>query len=299
MQLPELGVVPASNNGPNRYLRVVRDNSPRGLGLSGKKSTISIRYGKKRVATSPAELASRRQKDSAVAEAFRTVATSLILSPDEGRPLRTVVVTSARPAEGKTTVAANLAITLAQIYERVLLIDANLRRPRLHEVFELPNAWGLSDLIKDSTAGHAANVHELGLLTEVPGLYVMPSGPNAESVTTLLHSGKTKALIDRMLKAFDWVVFDTPAAAEFAETRALGRLTDAVVLVAKVGTSSGEDLRSVERQFTQDGARVLGTVLNQWRGPENAVPRGLLPRPKTVHIPQPSARAQAASSRGA
>ena len=299
LQLPELGVVPASNNIANRYVRVARDKSPRGLGLPGKKSTISIRYGKKRAGTSPVELASWRERDSAVAEAFRTAATSVMLSGDAGRPLRTLVVTSARAGEGKTTVAANLAITLAQIYERVVLIDADLRRPRLHEVFELPNAWGLSDSLKDPAAGHGTSVHELGLLTEVPGLYVLPSGSNTEGVTTLLHSGKTKAFIDRMLKTFDWVVFDTPPAAEFAETRALGRLTDAVVLVAKVGTSSGEDLRSIERRFAQDGARVLGTVLNQWRGPENAIPRGLVPRPKTVPIPRPSARAQAATSRGA
>ena len=266
LQLPELGVIPAHENRANRYVRVVLSGSNE---RSRSKSAMSIRYGKRRVGKGPVELASWRERNSAVAEAFRTTATSVMPARDERRPLRTVLVAAAGPGEGKTTVAANLAITLAQIYERVLLIDADLRRPRLHEVFELPNAWGLSDLLKDSPEVSGSGTHEFGLLTDVPGLYVLPSGPSVESVTTLLHAGKTKMLIDRMLDTFDWVVFDTPPMANFSETRALGRITDAVVLVARLGCCSRQDLQFARRQFSEDGARVLGTVLNHWRATEN------------------------------
>ena len=296
LQLPELGVIPASGDRTNRYVRVVR--SVRGPRLSGNKSAFSIRYGKRRVGTSPVELASWRQRDSDVAEAFRTTATSVMLAADEHRPLRTIVIAGAGPGEGKTTVAGNLAITLAQIYERVLLIDADLRRPRLHEIFDVPNLWGLSDLLKDATSASTSDVHELGLLTEVPGLYLLPSGPSVESVTTLLHSGKTQTLIHRTLSSFDWVVFDTPPMMEFAEARALGRFADAVVLVARIGYSSRRELQSAERQFSEDGARVLGTVLNHWRGSEDRVSDIAVAGREKGNASRPPLRARAAGSRG-
>ena len=264
--LPELGVIPAYEDRADRYLRVVRGGSSEG---SRNKSPMSIRYGKRRAGKGPVELAGWRERNSAVAEAFRTTATAVIPPPDERRLLRTVVVAGAGSGEGKTTVAANLAITLAQIYDRVLLIDADLRRPRLHEIFELPNTWGLSDLLKDSPTMSTSGRHDFGLLTEVPGLYVLPSGGSLESVTTLLHAGKTRMLIDRMLDTFDWVVFDTPPVADFSETRALGRITDAVILVARLGHCSRQDLQLACRQFSEDGARVLGTVLNHRRTTEN------------------------------
>ena len=298
LRLPELGVIPASGDRTHRYVRVVREGSARGPRLSGNKSAFSIRYGKRSVGTNPVELASWRQRNSDVAEAFRTTATSVMLAADEHRPLRTIVVAGAGPGEGKTTVAGNLAITLAQIHERVLLIDADLRRPRLHEIFEVPNLWGLSDLLKDATSASTSGVHELGLLTEVPGLYLLPSGPSVDSVTRLLHCGKTQTLIHRTLSSFDWVIFDTPPMMEFAETRALGRLTDAVVLVARVGHSSRRELQSAERQFSEDGARVLGTVLNHWRGSDDRVSDVAFAGREKGNSARPPLRARAAGGRG-
>jgi capsular exopolysaccharide synthesis family protein len=212
----------------------------------------------------PVELAMWDRKGSRVAESFRATLTSILLSGQEGFDNHVILVTSPSPREGKSTVATNLAIALAEIHQRVLLVDADLRRPRLHTIFGQANTWGLSDILRDETPCADYPAEALGRRTHVPGLFSLPSGPNSHDGLRLLYSTRMTDLVNRLRQDFDAVLIDTPPVLSVADARVLSRLVDVIVLVVRAGLTTRESAAAAVKVLEADGVPVLGTVLNDW-----------------------------------
>jgi capsular exopolysaccharide synthesis family protein len=182
---------------------------------------------------------------------------------------RVLVVTSANPAEGKTTTVTNLAATLANMNQKVLLIDGDIRSPRLHDIFGLDNSVGLTDLLAqravDGTLADAS-IRK----TSIPHLSVLTSGPGVEAGVDLLFSQSMPALIAHYRRQFDMVLIDTPPMLVMPDARLLGRMADAVVLIARAGRTSRDAIQAAFRRFVEDQTPVLGIVLNDWNAKSSA-----------------------------
>jgi receptor protein-tyrosine kinase len=209
------------------------------------------------------ETISWRQKSSFLAESFRTTLTSILFSRSGDRP-RILVLTSASPQEGKTTVVSNLGISLAEINRTVLLIDGDMRRPRLHSVFDIENDRGLSDLLLERTPLDADKLESACAPTSIPGLCVLPSGSSRRNASSLVHSARLPELLSLARERFDVVVVDTPPTVTVADARVLARFGDALILVVRSGVTTRDAALLVKRRFEDDGIQVLGTILNFW-----------------------------------
>ena len=194
---------------------------------------------------------------SQVAECCRAIRTNLLfMSPDN--PARTLLVTSAGPQEGKTTVASNLGITMAASGLRVLLVDTDLRRPRMHRAMGVPNIEGLSSSILSM-----GPVQQFIRPTEVPNLFVLPCGPSPPNPAELLHTERFRNIVRELASQFDRVVFDSPPLGAVTDAAILARLTDATIMVAKAGRTSKYALARARRQIApHPGVNLLGCVLN-------------------------------------
>jgi len=167
--------------------------------------------------------------------------------------------------EGKTTVVTNLGIASAEMKRRVLLIDADLRRPRLHERFQLSNDRGLTELLEQHTAGtlDGSNAADNFLQpTHIPDLWVLTSGSGSAS---LLYSADVTAVLQHFQKQFDLVFIDTPPLMLYSDARVLGRLSDGTVMVVRANTNDRDQLSGAYRQLLQDKVPVMGTILNDWK----------------------------------
>ncbi|MCC6862414.1 MAG: polysaccharide biosynthesis tyrosine autokinase [Bryobacterales bacterium] len=262
--LPELGVIPAAESDPGmeghrvggvlfgaRKLSGLRDsegNGPAGDHVSGR-----------------LELVTWDRKPSMLAESFRAVLTSILVQGDNGNAPRVLAITSSVPQEGKSTVTSNLGLALAETSRRVLLIDADLRRPRLHSVYNVPNTWGLSDLLREKGSLQTCPLEGLVRPTSIPGLSVLPSGPEALNIASLLTPGRLAELLDRFRGEFDRIFIDTPPVMQMVDARLIGRLADGVILVLRAGHTSRSIAMMARKRLSDDGCRILGTVLNDWR----------------------------------
>jgi succinoglycan biosynthesis transport protein ExoP len=196
---------------------------------------------------------------SPLAEAYRQLRTSVLLSSAGGAP-KTLLVTSSQPAEGKTTTAVNTATILAQTGASVLVLDADMRRPRLHTIFGLENRMGLSTILanKMSEAEMLALVHR----HEESGLYVLTSGAIPPNPAELLGSEQMFRLIAALESAFTHIIIDSPPVASFTDGVLLSSMADGVLLVVHGGRASRAIVRRA-RQLLQDvGAKIFGVVLN-------------------------------------
>ena len=196
---------------------------------------------------------------SPVAEAFRTLRTSLEYSGVE-KPLKTILVTSSGPSEGKTTIAANLAAILAHSGKKVILLDADLRRPRIHRLAGIPNRMGLSDLLTAETE-EDPSVYIQSLDT-IPHLGVLPSGGLPSNPTELLGSEKMRQLLRVLADANDYVVIDSPPLL-VADPQVLSGMVDGILLVMVPGSTRTNVTRAVMEQIRHSGARLLGVVFNR------------------------------------
>jgi capsular exopolysaccharide synthesis family protein len=204
-------------------------------------------------------LVTERHPRSPIAEAYRILRTNIDLST-EGNPIRTVVVTSAGPSEGKTTTAANLAIAVAQAGKRVILVDADLRRPALHRMFQQPNTKGVTTALQQDP-GNMVNGHVVS--TSVDNLYLMPSGPLPPNPADLLGSQRMLALVLELGQHADAVIIDSPPLLAVADATLLGRVCDAALLVVLAGSTRADVLKRAIEHSLQSGANLLGVVLNR------------------------------------
>jgi capsular exopolysaccharide synthesis family protein len=195
-------------------------------------------------------------------EAFRNLRTSLIWS-DGGEALKTLVVTSAAPGEGKTLTAANLAVTLAYDGLRVLLVDCDIRRPRVHGMFRLPRSPGLMELLTSADAsGNPAGRPRAIRETSITGLSVLPCGALPSNAAQLLSGTRMRALLQELREEYDIIVLDTPPVLATADAGIVASLTDGVLLVVRAGTTDRNAAQRACQQLANVGARVIGTVLN-------------------------------------
>ena len=200
------------------------------------------------------ELISLYERNSAQVESFKTLRTSVILSYSD-KPSESILVTSMMPGEGKTMVAANLAITLAQAGQRVLLIDGDMRKPRLHKIFRLDSSLGgLSTLL----AG-AGGVELSGPLAS---LFILTAGPLPPNPSELLGSGKFKEFVREQKLKYDIVIFDSAPIVSVSDSLIISREVDGVIVVTKAAATPYEVVEKGIKSLTDIKANILGMVLN-------------------------------------
>jgi capsular exopolysaccharide synthesis family protein len=258
LETPELGVIP-SNDAARR--RLYYYSHQKRVGQQDKKALPPGKDDK--TGGSSVELITMSQRPSMTAEAFRVVLTSILFSSENGSRPRVLVVTSPGPEEGKTTVATNLAISMAEIGRRVLLVDADLRRPRVHTLFGLPNEAGLTSLLQSRDL-EKADVDAVIHPTQAASLFAMPSGPATSAAANLLFSPVLNLLLQRFRDEYDMVIVDTPPSLQMPDARVVAREADAVVLVFRSGRTTRDAALATAQRFAEDKTRILGTILNDW-----------------------------------
>lgn len=240
LQLPALAAIPTIEAIPRRRLLLVGANE------------------NEEPETGSALLISKDSKSS-MAEAYRQLRTSILLST-AGHAPKSLLITSSLPAEGKTTTAVNTAISLAQTGATVLVIDADMRRPRVHSFFDLNNTEGLSTILSSELS--EKKILELVQKDEESKLHLLPSGPVPPNPAELIGSEQMKNLLLMMEKNFTHVVVDSPPIASFTDGVLIASLVDGVIMVVHSGKSSRQVVRR-STQFLHDiGAKVFGVVLN-------------------------------------
>lgn len=196
---------------------------------------------------------------SSLAEAYRHLRTSILLST-AGHAPKSLLITSSLPSEGKTTTATNTAISLAQTGAKVLIIDADMRRPRLHSIFNIENRGGLSTLLASELRD--AEIDDVIRQDEKSKLYLLTSGPIPPNPAELIGSEQMATLL-RMLQArFTHVVIDSPPIASFTDGVLIASMVDGVILVVNAGKSSKQVIRRSRQLLNEIGAKVFGVVLN-------------------------------------
>ncbi len=263
LNIPELGIVPADRIGIRVRVRVSnKQQLPSADKVSADKvleePALSVSNGRGSV-----ELVTWYRKSCLVAESFRAVLVSILFTGDKERQPRVLLVTSSSPSEGKSTVVSNLGIALAEVNQKVLLIDADVRRPRLHSIFKLKNDRGLSNLLRSKDQTQDAwrqHIQESG----VPNLFIMTSGTSTSAATSLLYSTRIPELLKELQEEFQTILLDTPPMLQIPDARVLGRMADGVILVVRAGQTTRDAAVAAGRRFSEDGTAVLGTILNDW-----------------------------------
>ncbi len=242
LRLPALAVIPAIGNSARRRLL----------------STVTAMQ-KKNGSVGQEELLLNADPRSPLAEAYRHLRTSILLSSAGGAP-QTLLVTSSQPAEGKTTTAVNTALVLRQTGASVLVIDADMRRPRMHTIFEVENKNGLSGIL----ASKISESEMLDLIQEheASGIYVLTAGAIPPNPSELIGSESMKRLIASLKGRFTHIILDSPPIASFTDSVLISSVVDGVLLVVHGDHASRAIVRR-SRQMLQDvGARIFGVVLN-------------------------------------
>jgi succinoglycan biosynthesis transport protein ExoP len=195
---------------------------------------------------------------SAAAESYRTARTNIEFAAVD-HPVRTLLITSAVPSEGKTVTAANLAVAFAQGGRKVLLVDADLRKPGIHELFGLRNEVGLTDLLRRDGAVLSATVHP----TEQPNLDVLTTGPHPANPAEVLASQRMRAVITTMSAAYDMVIVDSAPVGVFTDGAILSALLDGTVLVVESKRGRRGQIRAAREALSKANGRMLGVILNR------------------------------------
>jgi exopolysaccharide transport family protein len=208
-------------------------------------------------ARTTSSLISTARPKSKLAEAYRALRTSILLSR-AGEPPKMLMITSALPQEGKTTTSINTAIVLAQSGAKVLLVDADMRRPSVHDVFGLQNHAGLSTVL----AGAHSVSDAISFVPEVSDLYVVTAGPPPPNPAELLASPRMRDLLEQWRTDYNFIVIDTPPVLSVTDAASLSPQVDRVLLVVRSGQTTKEALRRARALFAQLGVSVMGSVVN-------------------------------------
>jgi Mrp family chromosome partitioning ATPase/uncharacterized protein involved in exopolysaccharide biosynthesis len=265
LHVPGLAVIPRLTGGapPSRRLG--------GLLRPGKKAELDAKR------PTAASLRTMSESFSMGVEAFRMLRSGLLWC-EQGDSMKTLVVTSAAPGEGKTVTSANLSIAFAYDGLRVLLVDCDVRRPRLHGLFHVPRSPGLMELLTPSIAADAAGsltfnpslartesglpVTDVIRSTSVRGLSLLTCGALPTNASHLLSGVRMRVLLQELSKSFDLVILDTPPVLATADAGILGSIADGVLLVVRAGQTDRVAAKRAHQQLVNVGARIVGTVLN-------------------------------------
>jgi len=243
--IPPLGIIPAMNSDS-----AIRRLTPKVLAaLPAEKKGEAL--------GEEVELASHNRPRSDVAESYRALRTSILLSAS-GAPPKVILVTSALPQEGKTTTSINTAIVLAQNGAKVLLVDADMRRPSVHRVFGVNSKVGLSTLLAGSTSFEESTLTS----SDVPNLTLLPAGPQPPQPAELLHSESMKRSLTQWREQYDHIVIDSPPALSVTDSVLLSVQADTVVLVIRAASTRKAALRRACDLLGQVNAQVMGFVMN-------------------------------------
>lgn len=202
------------------------------------------------------DLYAHRRPKSSVAECVRSVRTNLLFVTPE-KPLKKLVVTSSGPQEGKTTFAINIAIAMAQSGSRTLIVDTDMRRPRLHRSFGVDNDVGISSMIVQQV-----KIEDAVKETVVPNLFLLPCGPIPPNPAELLHTARFKQIVAEFGSRFDRIIFDSPPVAAVTDAPILAADADGVVVVCKAGKTLREMANRTVQALTDVKANIFGVVLN-------------------------------------
>ncbi len=194
---------------------------------------------------------------SSIAEAYRTLRVNVEFAALDSS-VRTLLVTSAAPGEGKSVTSANLAVAFAQAGSRVLLVDADLRKPGLHGLFGLPNEQGLTTMLR----GDTVEPEVLSQPTEQANLHVLATGPLPPNPAELLGSQRMQAVLELLRKSADLVIFDSPPLQAVTDSAVLSAFVDGTLLVVRAGHSRRAPVQKARETLARAGANVLGVVLN-------------------------------------
>jgi capsular exopolysaccharide synthesis family protein len=250
LNTPELGVIPNLRvNGNGAIGRAIRHG--KGLSIDGDSEDAT------------AALVTWQNGPAFVAESFRGTLAS-ILRNQAGKKQKTILITSAGPAEGKTTVIQNLGIALAETGAKVLLVDADFRRPHLHHKFGLPNDFSLIDLVSESKPLDQYPPERFGVPTGFAGLSLLPNRPTSDNVSKALYSPRLRAIFEIFMQRYDTILVDAPPILHVADTRIMAPLTDALILVLRCGVTNREAALEAYRRIQEDGLSLLGTVLTDY-----------------------------------
>jgi len=247
LHVPMIAAVPKNEalNGQSSYGHYgVEDNGPE----NGSKSIQQADF--------PVELISFTAPNSVMAEAYRSMRTSLLLSSAD-HPPKTVLVTSSLPSEGKTCTATNMAISLTQTGARVVLVDADMRKPRIHSIFALGATPGLSALLTGSV-GIKEVLHEVS----IPNLFVIPCGVIPPNPAELLMSQRFQKVLTSLREYFDYVIIDSPPLSHVTDGRILGRVTDTSLVVVKAWSTPRGAAEHSLSSLLNSRIHVSGVVLN-------------------------------------
>ncbi|MDM8312484.1 MULTISPECIES: CpsD/CapB family tyrosine-protein kinase [Clostridium] len=194
---------------------------------------------------------------SPVSEAFRTLRTNLQFSTIDDS-IKSLVVTSPGPGEGKSTVIANLAVTMAQSGKKVLLIDCDLRKPSIHKKLGIPNSGGMTNLLIQKK-----QIDECIMETEIQNLYVITSGPIPPNPAELLGSKRMKSLIKEFENVFDVTLIDAPPVLAVTDAQILSTICSGIILTTAYGESEKEAVIKAKDLLDKTGSKILGVVLNK------------------------------------
>lgn len=211
------------------------------------------------------EIITRADPKSPVSEVFRTLRTNLQYMK-KSNSCQTLVITSTVQGEGKSFVAANLAVTFAQASKKTLIIDADMRRPRQHTIFGVDMFPGLSNYLSGvnlSRSRHETSIKECIYATKVDNLYMMPSGNIPPNPSELLQSRKLNALLNEIEPNFDVIIFDGAPCLLVTDSTIISRVVDATILVASQNKTKMDDLKEAKRRINHVGGHIAGVVLNR------------------------------------
>ena len=204
------------------------------------------------------QLITVREPKSIVSEQFKTIRTNINFSmPDED--LRTIVITSTTPGEGKSTSSSNIAVVFAQSGKKVLLVDGDMRKPTVHYTFKLKNVRGLSNLLT-----RQYDVEEVVQNTEVNGLSVITSGPIPPNPAELLASQTMDRLIEGLLKQYDFIIFDAPPVLSVTDAQIMANKCDGTILVVQTAKTEKDNILKAKEVLVASKANMIGVILNRY-----------------------------------
>ncbi|HUU42086.1 MAG TPA: polysaccharide biosynthesis tyrosine autokinase, partial [Desulfatiglandales bacterium] len=202
------------------------------------------------------ELVAFHSSRSTASESYRGIRTSILFSLVESAP-KSILITSSGPREGKTITSANLAITMAQSGSKVIILDCDMRRPKIHKLFGVSKEKGIANLLVKKN-----DIKETIIHTRIPNLDIIPSGPIPPNPSELLGSSRMADLLDKLKKHYNHIIIDSPPSTAVTDAVVLSKSVDGVVLVVRAGDTVREIARNGVTQLQNIGARILGAILN-------------------------------------